>query len=121
MNALAGRIPRCYRDHRTLVARNYREIVEAKLERLGTLPRDARPVLREWGRVSMELEQLGERLDAMRALKQPRREQVRRLQSESRKLRVQLLMLERRLDDMAAATKPEGTRDLSHLLAPSHH
>lgn len=62
--------------------------------------------MREWGRVSMELEQLGERLDALRAMKQPRREQVRRLQSESRKLRVQLLMLERRLDDLAAAATP---------------
>jgi hypothetical protein len=28
-------------------------------------------------------------------------------------------MYERRLDELAAATKPEGTRDLSHLLAPS--
>jgi hypothetical protein len=104
VRALVGAIPRAYRDHRTLVARNYREIVAAKLARLGTLPRDSWPTLREWGRVSMELEQLGERLDAMRALKQPRRVEVRRLQSESRKLRVQLLMLERRLDDMAAAS-----------------
>jgi hypothetical protein len=29
------------------------------------------------------------------------------------------LMYERRLDELAAATKPESTRDLSHLLTPS--
>src|SRR5258708_5880432 len=114
MRALVGAIPRAYKDHRTLVARNYREIIEAKLARLGTLPADARPVLREWGRLACELELLGERLDAMRAMKQPRKAELRRLQSESRKCRVQLLMYERRLDELAAATKPEGTRDLSH-------
>jgi hypothetical protein len=119
MNALAGRIPRVYKDHRTKVALQYREYVEAKIQRLGTLPADAKPVLREWGRLACELDLLGQRLDAMRSLKQPRRTELRRLQSESRKCRVQLLMYERRLDELAAATKPEGTRDLSHLLAPS--
>ena len=119
MNALPTRIPRAFANHRTKVGAAYRLIVQAKLARLGTLPADARPVLREWGRLACELELLGERLDAVRALKQPRRAELRRLQSESRKCRVQLLMYERRLDELAAATKPEGTRDLSHLLAPS--
>ncbi len=86
MRALVGAIPRCYRDHRSKVALDYRTLVEAKLERLGQLPKDASPVLRD-----------------VRGMKQPRKAELRRLQSESRKLRVQLLMLERRLDEMAAA------------------
>jgi len=101
VRALVGRIPRCYKDHRSRVALDYRALVEAKLERLGQLPKDARVVLREWGRVSMYLDLIGQRLDAVRTMKQPRRAEVQRLRSESRKLRVQLLMLERRLDELA--------------------
>jgi len=115
MRALAGAIPRGYRDHRTLIARSYREIIEAKLQRLGTLPADARVVLREWGRVSMDLDLLGQRLDAVRSMKQPRRAELQRLRSESRKLRVQLLMLERRLDELAAMTPAHP--DLAKQLA----
>jgi hypothetical protein len=119
VKALAGRIPRCFANHQTPEGAAYREVVRAKLERLGTLPKDARPVLREWGRLAVELDRLGQRLDYVRSMKQPRKAELRRLQSESRKCRVQLLMYERRLDELAAATKPEGTRDLSHLLTPS--
>jgi hypothetical protein len=114
MRALVGAIPRCYRDHRSKVALDYRTLVEAKLERLGQLPKDASPVLREWGRVSMDLGLIGQRLDAVRGMKQPRKAELRRLQSESRKLRVQLLMLERRLDEMAAANP--GHPDLARQI-----
>jgi hypothetical protein len=106
MNALQGRIPRVYKDHRTKVALQYREYVEAKMERLGQLPKDARPVLREWGRVAVELDLIGQRLDTVRGFAKPRRAEVQRLRSESRKLRVQLLMLERRLDELALSNAP---------------
>jgi len=103
VKALAGGIPRAFANHQTTEGAAYREVVRAKLERLGTLPKDARPVLREWGRIAVELDLLGRRLDAQRALKRPRKLELRRLGSESRKLRIQMLLMERRLDDLAAA------------------
>lgn len=63
----------------------YRLIVQAKLTCLGTLRADARPVLWGWGRLACELELLGARLDAVRAMKQPRKAELRRLECESRK------------------------------------
>jgi len=56
MNALPTRIPRAFANHRTKVGAAYRLIVQAKLARLGTLPADARPVLRDSGRLAVELD-----------------------------------------------------------------
>jgi hypothetical protein len=108
--ATVGAIPRVYRDHRTRLAQQYRSYVKAKLASLGSLPLDAHPTLREWGRVAVELDLLGQRLDHARALKKPRKIELHRLGSEARKLRVQLLMLERRLDERA---------DVAHAAVPS--
>ncbi len=115
MKGLAGRIPRAFRNHQTPEGYRYREAVVAKLARLGPLPADARPVLKEWGRVVVELELLGHRLEAVRAMQRPRRIELRRLGSEARKLRVQLLMYERRLDELAPAHNGHG--DLARRLA----
>jgi len=104
VNALPTRIPRAFANHRTPEGAAYRLYCQGKLARLGPLPDDARPLLREAGRITVELDLLGRRRDAIRAFKKPRKLELRQLGSESRKLRVQLLMLERRLDDMAAAS-----------------
>jgi hypothetical protein len=104
MNALPTRIPRAFANHRTPEGAAYRLYCQGKLARLGPLPKDAMPLLREAGRITVELDLIGRRRDMIRAFKKPRKQELHRLGSESRKLRVQLLMLERRLDEVAAAT-----------------
>jgi hypothetical protein len=102
MRALRGGIPRAYANHKTPQGWAYSAYARAKLARLGPLPRDAMPTLREAARVAIELELLGHRQDALRAMRRPRRAELRRLGSEARKMRVQLLLLERRLEEVAA-------------------
>lgn len=55
MRALRGGIPRAFRSHRTPHGAAYGAYCRAKLARLGELPADALPTLREAGVVTVEL------------------------------------------------------------------
>ena len=79
----------------------YGSYARAKLARLGSLPPDVMPTLREAGRLAIDLDLLGRRLDVAQAMKRPRRAELRRLRAEARKTRGQLLALERRLEEVA--------------------
>ncbi len=102
MRALRGGIPRAFKNQRSPKGYAYRAYCQAKLQRLGALPWDARPLLREAGRIVVELEALGWRRDELLAWRRAPKAELRRLGSEARKLRVQLLLLEARLDAIAA-------------------
>jgi len=92
-------IPRAFANHRSRVGHAYRTYLEGILARLGPLPADARPTLRECGRLSVELEAMGLELEAARELH--RRRDVARLRRQMVPMRTQLLTLERRLEELA--------------------
>jgi hypothetical protein len=71
------------------------------------------PILREAGRLVVELDRLSELREHIINSKSPRRTEVRRLGAEARKTRVQLLLLERRLDELAG----KNGHDLGAALA----
>jgi hypothetical protein len=93
---LQGGIPRAYRDHRRRVSRAYSSTVRAVQARYPGLGRDAALWLREYGLVTVELEQLHQ--ESQRRLAPLDRARLRR---QRMKLRGQLLTLERRLEELA--------------------
>lgn len=118
MNALQGRIPRAIRNHRTPEGAAYGRYCRAVIARLGPLPDDARPTLREAGRLTLYLDHLAAELEARRAAKRPRSKDLRRLERDQRKARVQLLMFERRLEEIAGHRKaPDLARAIQEATA----
>lgn len=104
MRALSSRgvrIPRAYANHKTPEGAAYRAYVAGILERLGELPADALPTLREAGRLVVELAAMGRELEA--AQQRRARREISRLRRQLTPARTQLLTLERRLEELAAA------------------
>ncbi|GKS58271.1 hypothetical protein YTPLAS18_17980 [Nitrospira sp.] len=100
MRALAGRIPRAFKSHRSPDGRLYSAYCRAKVARYGSdLPHDARIVLREAGRVVVEIEWLAQELD--RATTVRKLTQARRLRRELKNSRFVLEKLELRLERLA--------------------
>ncbi len=96
MRALAGRIPRALRNHKTPEGWAYEQYCRATIARLGPLPSDAKPTLREAGLVVVDLIRARENLERVQ---KPRfREAKRRYGREILHLRHTLLLLERRLE-----------------------
>ena len=95
-------LPRGYDDQRSRDARSFTGYVAGQVQRHGgVLPLAAMAMLREAGRASVELDRLHARREAI--LDQPRRKaEARRLASDIRKTRVQLILLERRIEEVAA-------------------
>ena len=76
MTALAGGIPRAFKFHKTPEGAAYLSYVRAKLELLGRLPEDARPLLGEAGLLVIDLARFRREIEAAVArkrLKVPRR------------------------------------------------
>lgn len=92
-------IPRAFKDHRTHAGRAYRAHLAALIARLGQLPADAAPTLREAGRAAVELERLGQDLETARA--RHRQRDAARARRAQFMLREQLVRLERRLEELA--------------------
>jgi hypothetical protein len=99
VRALTGRIPRGLKNHRTPEGFAFGAYVRAKLRRLGALPDDARPLLREAGRLMLDLERLREEQD--QALKRRRLTVARRIDRRLVPLRTQFLAIEARLEELA--------------------
>ena len=97
MRALAGGIPRAFVSHRTPEGAAYGRYARAKVVRLGPLPADGLPMLREAGIVVGELAKLHQETEAPRLSRRDRA----RLRRQAVILRSQLLMLERRLEELA--------------------
>jgi hypothetical protein len=74
------------------------------VQRLGPLPADASPSLREAGKLCVELEAMGRELEAARG--RNRRRDVARLRRLMIPMRTQLLTLERRLEELRRQPKP---------------
>jgi len=112
---LAGGIPRALPNHRTPEGFRYGTYCRAKLRRLGSLPADALPTLRQAGLLMLELERLPLEAAELRGPKK-RRERM-RLRRQLVILRSQFLTLERRLEELAKGNGHGG--DPSTLLRES--
>jgi hypothetical protein len=106
MSRLVGGIPRAYRDHRRKESAAYSEYVRALLDRLGPLPKSARPLLKEAGLITVDLERL--RADQGRALNRNRSGEARRIDRRLLPLRTQLLTIELRLEALADRRNGHG-------------
>lgn len=99
MRGLKGSIPRGFKDHRRKEARRYGEVVRDLAERLKTIPKCARPLMREYGRLTGQLEFLNDEHD--RAVGLRRLSEARRLRGELKVARFLLLKLQRQIEHLA--------------------
>lgn len=111
---LADGTPRAFRNHTTKAAREYCQYVRDLTATLGGLPRAADPLLREAGRIVVELNRGHGELEQMRQLPGSRQGEERgaifRLERTVAKARAQLIVLERHLTELAKVAGPEGPR-----------
>lgn len=126
MRALKGAIPRGLKDHRTRDGVTYRRYVGAKLARLGDLPADARPWLREAGLLVLSLGRLHEEGEAARQglqngagrrARERARVQLRQIERRAARLRVALEAAERRVEELAGERRrrtPDELLDRVH-------
>ena len=99
MRRLAGGFLRTFANHRTPEGYAYREILRAKVEALGPLPKDARVTLREYGRLVLDMQRLHEEQD--RAVARGHVTMARRIAKRLTPMRTQLAAVEERLDGLA--------------------
>jgi len=100
MRALAGGVLRVSADGRSAEQRRFSAHCRAYAERCGgTVPADARTLLRECWRVMLDLDRLNGDLDA--AVARRRRRDERRIRRQLTIMRSQLFAFERRLDELA--------------------
>jgi hypothetical protein len=111
-------LPRFLADHRTSDGQLAGRYIRSLLERLGPLPASARPWLEELGSVMVELREhrrRGQQLTGVH-ISGPGVE-VRRLQRRRMALRSQMLQLERRLEEIAAAVQRPSPASGAELAA----
>lgn len=118
MRRLKGAIPRGTKDHRTSEGILYRESVRAIQERY-RLDRAARPLLREYGLLCVDLERLAEQIEVART-RTNRPIDLRRLLRQQRIARSQLLGIERRLEELAGTARRNSPDHLGNLLGDLH-
>ena len=97
---LKGGVLRAFPDHRSKLALAYSQLVRDKQDELGTLPRSARPVLREYARLVIELDQNA--IEIQKPSVRKRAMDFRRLKREIRIQRLTMLKLEQRLQQLAS-------------------
>lgn len=96
---LRSGVPRAYRDHRRRAALAYREAVGEIRRRLG-LDGYTGPLLKEYGILVVDLDQLHAEAEALQGNPRRRRD-LARLQRRRVAFRSQLITLERRLQELA--------------------
>lgn len=122
MRALRGGIPRAFASYRSASGAVYGSYCRAKVARLGSLPPDARPWLREAGLLVLDLDRLHEESEAARLMlnsagrraRDKARVQLRQIERRAGRLRGQLASAEERLE--ALAKSPHGDDPLAALL-----
>lgn len=113
-HSLRGKIPRAFGNHKTPEGRIYGAYVRALQERLGPLPASAAPLLRQAGRLLVEIQGIESDYDKARA--RSRQTDMRRLRRHLTGARALLLKTEERLETIAA----REPRDLTAALKGLH-
>ncbi len=116
MNALRDRIPRALRNHKTPEGYEYGTYCRGVLDRLGPLPKDARPILREAGLVSIDLMRARRELEKLRLRPRKNQKAIQRHAKEIHHLRLVLMHLERRLE-AKVGVKSEDIPGFDELLS----
>lgn len=117
MSSLRHGIPRGFQNHRTRNGGIYRAYCRGIVERHGggPLPADVLPLLREAGRLAVDLERLAAALEtAITARRRRDQARIRRQQTISR---TQLLTFEQRLEERLAGRVRPGSSLLELLAA----
>jgi hypothetical protein len=109
LRGLKGSIPRGFKDHRRRIARRYAESIRDLTERLKTVPGGARPLLREYGRLTIQLEFLNDEHDRVVGLR--RLSEARRLRGELKVARFLLLKLQRQIEHLAGLPEDSKAAD----------
>lgn len=113
MRALAGRVPRAFASHKTPEGAAYGRYARAKVKRLGSLPDDARPWLKEAGRLTVALDRLHAEEEAVcatlangagRRQREKLLAQLARFDRRAGRLRSALEAAERRLEELASSS-----------------
>lgn len=115
MRALKGSVPRAYKDHRCKKAKRYSEAVTDLTARLDAVPKCARPLMKEYGRLAVQLEFLNEEHD--RAVGLRRLSDARRLRGELKVSRFLLLKLQARIESLAGIQKDTASDSLDAFFA----
>ena len=115
MRGLKGSVPRAYKDHRRKVAKRYSEVVADLADRLKTVPKCARPLMKEYGRCAMQLELLNEEHD--RAVGLRRLSDARRLRGELKVSRFLLLKLQARIESLAGLQQDTASESLDEFFS----
>ena len=115
MRSLKGSVPRAYKDHRRKEAKRYAEVVSDLVERLKNVPKCARPLMKEYGRLTMTLEFLNDEHD--RAISLRRLSDARRLRRELKVRRFLLLKLQNRIEYLAGIQEESHTDLMDGLFA----
>jgi len=105
---LKGAIPRAFTSHKSADGYQYRRYVGAIVERLRNLPESAQETLRAAGVLAVDLQAIQRDLELAKARRRHR--DVARLRRQLTPMRTQLLTLERRLEELAAA-QPQSFAD----------
>lgn len=122
MRALAGRIPRALRNHRSAEGAAYGAYLRAMVARLGSLSPEARPWLREAGLLVLALARLHEEGEVVRQALQngagrrardKARVQLGRLERRAARLRASLEAAERRLEELAGEQRRPTLAELA--------
>ncbi len=111
---LKGEVLRGFADHRTRIGRAYTQLVRDKQAELGTFPKSAKPLLREWARIILELNQSVTELQKPSLRKRPT--DFRRLRREVKVQRLMMLKLDQRLRYLAGLHQ-EATDPMAALFA----
>lgn len=115
MRRLRGGIPRAFGNHRSAEGYAYGRYARAKVERLGSLPPDAAPWLKEAALLTLRLDRLhGEEQEVQAVLKngagrrarEKSRATLARLERRAARLRLALEAAEARLEELAARERP---------------
>lgn len=98
MRGLSGGIPRAFQSHRTANGATYGRFLRGVLKRLGPLPEDAIPTLKELGRLTVDLDRLHDELQA--ALAKQDGKAARAIRSQRNQAQKQLRGLQRSVERM---------------------
>ena len=127
MRALAGRIPRAFRSHKSAEGWAYGRYARAKLARLGPLPDDARPWLKAAALLTLDLDRLTLDAETVRQVftngagrraRDKARLTLRSLERRAARLRASLQAAEERLERLAEQNRQPA--DLAARFAAHH-
>lgn len=114
MRCLRGGIPRAFLNHKSPEGDLYGDYCRSLLDRVGAVPKSARPTLKAAGLLVVELDRLSTDLDVARHGR--RRRDQNRIRRQMVIMRSQLVTLERRLEELSSRKTGRGGPSLADVM-----